>query len=139
MTEPKNWVIDANIILRAVLQDVPEQAVRVNSLLVKAEAGDLILLIPEPVLSDVLYVLTGMKAPKKEIAAVVRSWLNLPGVSLLGIDMDVVHTALDLLVDKNVKWSDALIAARMFEWGCTDICTFDAHFERIKGITRVQF
>jgi len=138
MTEPKNWVIDANIILRAVLQDVPEQAVRVNSLLVKAEAGDLILLIPEPVLSDVLYVLTGMKVPKKEIAAVVRSWLNLPGVSLLGIDMDVVHTALDLLVDKNVKWSDALIAARMFAWGCTDICTFDAHFDRIKGITRHQ-
>lgn len=138
MTEPKNWVIDANIILRAVLQDVPEQAARVGLLLHKAEAGGLILLIPEPVLSDVLYVLTGMKVPKKEIAGVVRDWLNLPGVALLGIGIDVVHTALDLFVEKNVKWSDALIAARMFEWGCVEICTFDSHFDRIRGIIRHQ-
>ena len=138
MTEPKTWVIDANIILRAVLQDIPEQAIKVNALLSQAEAGELFLLIPEPVLSDVLYVLTGMKVPKNEIAAVVRDWLNLQGVSLLGIDVDVVHTALDLFVEKNIKWSDALIVARMFEWGCTEICTFEHHFDRIHGITRHQ-
>lgn len=136
MTEPKTWVIDANIILRAVLQDVPEQAVRVGMLLNKAEAGDLLLLIPEPVISDVVYVLTGMKVPKKEIAAVIRDWLNLSGISLLGIDVDVIHTALDLFVEKNVKWSDALIVSRMLEWGYTEICTFDQHFDRIKAITR---
>ena len=138
MTEPKTWVIDANIILRAILQDVPAQAVRVNSLLAQAESGMLSLLIPEPVLSDVVYVLSGMKVPKNEIVAVVRGWLNLPGISLLGMDTDVVHTALDLFVEKNVKWSDALIAARMFEWDRREICTFDHHFDRIHGIIRHQ-
>ena len=136
MTEPKNWVIDANIILRAILQDIPEQATKVNALLNKAEAGEVALLIPEPVLSDVVYVLSGMKVPKKEIVDVVRAWLNLPGVSTLGIDTDVVHTALDLFVEKNIKWSDALIAARMLEWSCTEICTFDNHFDRIQGLIR---
>ena len=136
MAEPKNWVIDANIILRAVLQDVPEQATRVNVLLSMADACEVTLLIPEPVLSDVVYVLSGMKVPKKEIVDVIRAWLNLPGVSLLGIDFDVVDTAMDLWVEKNVKWSDALIAARMFEWNCTEICTFDNHFDRIQGLIR---
>lgn len=138
MTEPKNWVIDANIILRAVLQDVPAQAEKVASLVRQAEAGEVMLRIPEPVLSDVVYVLSGMKIPKKEIATAVRDWLNLPGVAPLGIAVDVIHTTLDLFVDKNIKWSDALIAARMFEWGYQEICTFDHHFDRIDGIVRQQ-
>lgn len=138
MIVPKNWVIDANIILRAVLQDVPEQAQKVNSILLQAEAGEVGLLIPEPVLSDVVYVLVGMKIAKKEIASALRDWLNLPNVAPLGIDIDVIHTTLDLFVDKNIKWSDALIAARMFEWGYREICTFDHHFDRIDGIVRRQ-
>ena len=138
MTEPKNLVIDANIILRAVLEDDVSQAAKVHTLLQQAEAGDKRLLIPEPVLSDVVYVLIGKKASKDEIASTVRAWLNLPGVALLGIGPGVVHTTLDLLVDKNIKWSDALIAARMFEWGYNEICTFDHHFDRIQGINRVE-
>jgi len=136
MTEAKSWVIDANIILRVVLQDVPDQAEKVNALLQRAEAGKIRLLIPEPVLSDVVYVLSGMKIPKNEIVIAIRDWLNLPGVATLGIDIDVVHTAMDLFVDKNIKWADALIAARMLEWNCRDICTFDPHFDRIDGIVR---
>lgn len=136
MAEPKNWVIDANIILQAVLQDIPEQAEKVNSLLRQAEAGEIGLLIPEPVLSDVVFILVGMKIPKNEIVGVIRDCLNLPGVAPLGIAVDVIHTALDLFVEKNIKWSDALIAARMFEWGYREICTFDHHFDRIEGIVR---
>ncbi|MDT8900098.1 PIN domain-containing protein [Anaeroselena agilis] len=138
MTEPKSLVIDANIILRAMLEDVPEQAAKVRNLLGKAEVGELLLLIPEPVLSDVVYVLDGMKIPKEEIAQAVRGWLNLPGIAPLGIDIGVVHTSLDLFVEKNIKWSDALIAARMIEWGHTEICTFDRHFDRIPKINRVE-
>ena len=138
MTEPKNWVIDANIILRAVLNDIPDQAEKVNQLLQEAKTGVVLLFVPEPVISDVIYVLSGLKVPKNEIAETIRDWLNLPGVTTLGIDFNVVYTALDLFVDKNIKWSDALIAARMFEWGYTDLCTFDRHFERINGITTIR-
>jgi len=84
VTEPKNWVIDANIILRAVLQDVPDQAGNVASLVRQAEAGEVVLWIPEPVFSDAVYVLSGMKIPKKKIATAVRNWLNLSGVCPAG-------------------------------------------------------
>jgi uncharacterized protein len=138
MIEQKNLVIDACIILRAILEDVPEQAIKVHILLEKAQAGELTLLIPEPVLSDVVYVLSGMKIPKNDIAEALRAWFNLPGVMPLGIDIAVIHTTLDLFVDKNIKWSDALIIARMFEWGYSDICTFDRHFDRIPCIARIE-
>ena len=49
----------------------------------EAEAGEVGLLIPEPVLSDVVYVRSGMKNPKNEIVAVVRDGLNPPGVATL--------------------------------------------------------
>lgn len=138
MTEPKSLVIDANIILRAMLEDIPDQAAKVRNLLGKAEAGELLLLIPEPVLSDVVYVLGRMKIPNEEIAQAVRRWLNLPGVASLGIDIGVVHTSLDLFVEKNIKWPDALIAAHMIASGYTEVCTFDRHFDRIQGISRVE-
>jgi len=131
-------VIDANIILRVILNDIPEQTDKVYTLLQKAKAGKMNLLIPEPVLSDVIYVLSGLKVPKQKIAETVRDWLNLPGMATLGIDRNIIYTSLDLFVDKNIKWSDALIAARMLEWGYTDLCTFDRHFERIEGITVVN-
>ena len=138
MTDAKNWVIDANIILRALLNDIPEQARRVEGMLKRAAAGELAICVPEPVISDVVYVLSGMKVPKIDIADAVRSWLNLPNVTSLGIDSDVIHTSLDLFLEKNIKWSDALIAARMLEWGYSEICTFDHHFNRIPGITKVE-
>lgn len=138
MTAQKNWVIDANIVLRNLLQDLPEHSSKVESLLERAEAGEVVLLLPEPVISDVIYVLSSMKIPKVEIVSSVRDWLNLPGVMPLGIEIEVIHTALDLFIEKNIKWSDALIASRMFQWNCMIICTFDAHFSRIPGITAVM-
>lgn len=138
MTAQKNWVIDANIVLRNLLQNLPEHSSKVEALLERAEAGEVILLLPEPVISDVIYVLSCMKIPKAEIVAAMRDWLNLPGVMSLGIEIEIIHIALDLFVEKNIKWSDALIAARMFQWNCTVICTFDVHFNRFPGIVAIR-
>ncbi len=138
MSEQKNWVIYANIILRHVLKDLPEQAQQVDRILAHAAEGSLKLLIPEPVVSDLVFVLSYMKVPKPEIVEVVRGWVNLPGIQLLGMDLLVVETALDLFVEKKIKWSDALIAAKMLKWGFSKICTFDKHFIRVPGLTRID-
>ncbi len=138
MSEQKNWVIDANIILRHVLKDLPEHALQVDRILADAAGGSLKLFIPEPVVSDVVFVLSHMKVPKSEIAEAVRGWVNLPGVQLLRMDLIVVETALDLFVEKNIKWSDALISAKMLTWGFSTICTFDKHFNRVPGLTRID-
>ncbi len=46
------------IILQNVLNDSPDQALQLNKKLQKAENGELKLLIPEPVISDVVFVLS---------------------------------------------------------------------------------
>jgi len=138
LSEQKNWVVDANIILRHLLYDLPEQAEKVEKVLGQAENGEVRLLIPEPVLSDVVFVLTYLKVSKLEIAASLRGWINLPGVDLLGIDTATFEMALDLFVDQNIKWSDALIASHMLTYGYTRIFTFDKHFNRIPGITKID-
>lgn len=138
MTGQKIWVIDANTILRHVLNDLPDQALQVDKILQKAENGELKLMIPEPVLSDVVFVLSHFKVPKTEIADSVYGWISLPGVTLLDIELNIVETALDLFVDKNIKWSDALIAAKMLRWNHRTICTFDKHFDRLKNLEKID-
>lgn len=138
MTGQKIWVIDANIILRHVLFDLPDQAMQVDKILQKAANEDINLLIPEPVISDVVFVLSHLKVPKVKIADSVRGWISLPGVALLGIELIIVETALDLFVDKNIKWSDALIAAKMLRWNHRTICTFDKHFDRFKDLEKID-
>jgi len=138
MSEQKNWVIDANIILRHILKDIPEHAQQVDRILALAAESPLKLFIPEPVVSDVVFVLSYMKVPKPEITEAVRGWVNLPGVQLLGIAPLIVETALDLFAEKNIKWSDALISAKMLTWGFSKICTFDKHFNRVHGLTRID-
>jgi uncharacterized protein len=137
MTGQKIWVIDANIILRHILVDLPNQALQVDKILQKAENGALTLLIPEPVISDVVFVLNHLKVPKVKIAESVHGWISLPGVALLGIELNIVENALDLFVDKNIKWSDALIAAKMLRWNYKAICTFDKHFDRIADLEKI--
>lgn len=138
MNEQKNWVIDANIILRHVLKDLPEQAQKVDQIIAKAAGGSLKLFIPKPVVSDLVFVLSYMKVPKAEIAEAVRGWVNLPGVQLLGMELLVLETALDLFVEKNIKWSDALFSAKMLKWGFSIICTFDKRFTRVPGLTMID-
>ncbi len=138
MTGQKTWVIDANIILRLVLADLPEQALQVDKILQKAANEEIKLLIPEPVLSDVVFVLSHLKVPKVKIAESVRGWISLPGVALLGIELIIVETALDLFVDKNIKWSDALIASKMLRWNHRTICTFDKHFDRFQDLEKID-
>ena len=138
MTGQKIWVIDANIILRHILNDLPEQALQVDKILQKAESGELKLLIPEPVISDVVFVLSQLKVPKIKIVDSVYGWISLPGVALLGIELSIVETALDLFVDKNIKWSDALIAAKMLRWNYKSICTFDKHFDRLTDLEKID-
>lgn len=138
MTGQKLWVIDANIILRHVLTDLPDQALQVDKILQNAANEEIKLLILEPVLSDVVFVLSHLKVPKVRIADSVRGWISLPGIALLGIELNIIETALDLFVDKNIKWSDALIAAKMLTWNYKTICTFDRHFDRLNDLEKID-
>jgi predicted nucleic acid-binding protein len=54
------------------------------------------------------------------------------------INKRLVLRALDLYVAANVDFGDAYLIATMGKFGSEAIYSYDAHYERVKGITRKE-
>ena len=129
--------IDANVILRYLTSDVPDQAKQAEELLKKVEEGNEDVFLPDIVLADIIWVLEGYyKQTREDIREWLTAILSLQG--LTNSDKNVALNALDIYVDKRVDWSDAFIASQMLQRKITEIYSFDKHFDRIDGIIRVD-
>jgi predicted nucleic-acid-binding protein len=129
--------IDANVILRYLTNDVPDQARRAGELLKKAEAGSEEVFLPDIILADIIWVLEGYYKQSRER---IRNWITTI-LSLQGLefsDKNAALNALDIYVDKGIDWSDAFTASQMVDRGITEVYSFDKHFNRVDGITRVE-
>jgi len=129
--------IDANVVLRYLTNDVPDQASQVGELLTRVEAGIEEVFLPDIMLADIVWVLEGYY---KQSRAQIRDWVTTI-LSLQGLESsnkDVALDALDIYVDKGIDWSNAFAASQMTDRGITDIYSFDKHFDRLDGITRVD-
>jgi uncharacterized protein len=129
--------IDANIILRYLTNDVPDQADRAEALLRRLEAGTELAFLPDIALADIIGILEGYyKKSRVQIGSWLTSIISLPGIEFS--DKEVAFSALDIFVQQAVDWSDAFMAAQMAGRSMTEIYTFDRHFERTKVITGVE-
>lgn len=98
-----NTLVDANVILRYLLDDVPEMAEKANEVI---EAGAYS--TPE-ILAEVLYVLIKVyKVEKSEACGFVKSVLGELSVE----EREVLDYALDLHSEKSLDFVDCLIVAR---------------------------
>ncbi len=130
-----NYFIDANILLRYLTNDIPEQADRVAQLLQKASDGELQLVTNAMVMAEVVWVLESVyKLPRPMIQEIVLTILNTPGLSIPRADM--MSQAITWYAEKNVDFIDAYNAAWMLEEEITHIFTFDQkHFRRFSELT----
>ena len=129
--------IDANIILRFLTNDLPDQADRAASLLRKLENREDTAFLPDLILADIIWVLEGYyKQPRAQIRDWMTTILSLPGLEFSNKEMAL--TALDIYVENKIGWSDAFTASQMLACGITEIYSFDHHFDKIKGITRIE-
>lgn len=129
--------IDANVILRYLTNDGPDQARRAEELLKKVEAGSEEVFLPDIILADIIWILEGYYKQSREL---IRDWITTI-LSLQGLDFsdkNVALDALDIYVDKGIDWSDAFTASQMADRGIAEIYSFDKHFNRVDGITRVE-
>ncbi|MCC7355404.1 MAG: type II toxin-antitoxin system VapC family toxin, partial [Anaerolineae bacterium] len=62
--------------------------------------------------------------------------IELPGIVLPGKRR--FRRAFDLYVDLNLPFADAYHVALMESQGISEIVSYDAHFERIPGLRRVE-
>ncbi len=129
--------IDANVVLRYLTNDVPDQARQTEELFKRVEEGKEDLFLPDIILADIIWILERYyKQTREDIREWLTAIIGLQGLRLSDKDMSL--NALDIYVDKKIDWSDAFTASQMLQRGITKIYSFDKHFDRIDGIIRIE-
>jgi uncharacterized protein len=133
----KTAFIDANIILRFLTKDPLPMAEAVRKLFLRAEAGEIGLIILPITTAEVVWVLESFyHYPKTRIAETVGDFLRCDG--LLVEQSDIIQEALLLYKKKNLDFADALVAVTALRKGPPQIVSFDFHFDRVEGIQRQE-
>ncbi len=74
------------------------------------------------------------KVAREDIAEELLGFLDHRGLHMER--PDIVRAVLGRFVSHNVPFYDALLAVEMARTGCTEVHTWDHHFDRISGIQR---
>lgn len=135
MADPR--VLDANVILRFLLADHPVQSPRCKALFERIEGGQETVYLPQIVVADVAWTLTSFyKWPKEQTRQFLGQVLALRGIRTA--DTAGLSLALQYFAERNVDFSDALIASEMISTGRPEIYSYDRDFNRFSGVVRVE-
>jgi predicted nucleic-acid-binding protein len=123
-------VIDANAILRYLLDDHAEHSQQARQIFARLRTGELRGFVTEGVLIECVYVLLKVySVPKKEIAENLRGLLAYRGV--FADHESVMLEGLQLFYEKNVDIVDAIVHLTAEErgWG---VCSFDKDLQKLR-------
>ncbi|GIK56202.1 MAG: PIN domain-containing protein [Chloroflexi bacterium] len=128
--------VDANVILRFLLNDPLPMAQEAATLFQAVANGQLILLVDDLIVAEMVWVLKSFyKQDVVTIATTLRDFLLQDGIETA--DKPTVLHALTLFETKNVDFVDALLAARMMNKGMATVFSFDRHFDRLPLIQQI--
>jgi predicted nucleic acid-binding protein len=136
VTGAKKYLLDANILIRLLMEGVPAQTQAAKRLFEEAKSGDARLVIPFTAVSETMFTLGSFYGISRRIAAdAVLSILKSPGVSTTAPDW--VFDALDEFGRRKSSFGDACIAAEARVLKLT-VASFDGDFEKYVGVTRFK-
>lgn len=117
-------VVDANVFLSVFVGRNEKQGQAAKALLLKAEDGEIAVIVPQFVVFEIVYVLQSTyKIIGEKLAGVVRDLLALPGV--LAIDECPWKRVLDLWPSAFPSIADAAIVAIAADKRYDAVATFD--------------
>jgi predicted nucleic acid-binding protein len=132
----KELLLDANVLVRLLVQDDPGQGAAATALFEKAERREVALLVDALMVAEVVYVLMGpYRRSRTEVVQVLLALLQNAGVETM--DKAVVTDALQRFAAFNVDFSDAWMAARAAQLD-RPVASFDRDFDKFKDIRRFQ-
>ena len=132
----KTAFVDANVILRLFINDPPEMAEQAQKLFARVDAGEIRLVVAEVVVAEVVWVMQSFyHYPPAAISSILQNFLIHEG--LVCENKSRLLIALSLFASKNIDLIDALVSVQMNQEGIAEIYSFDQHFERLPGITRL--
>jgi len=127
--------VDANVILRFLTGDPPDLAAQARTLFDAVDEGSVTLVLDDIVVAEVVWVLHSFyRYPPRQIADVLQELLSHEGLE--NGNKPALLAALSLFAEKNVGFTDALVAVRMAQQGIGEIFSFDRHFDRLPGVSR---
>ncbi|HLZ68862.1 MAG TPA: PIN domain-containing protein [Dehalococcoidia bacterium] len=127
--------IDSNTILRYLVNDAPQLAVRAIALFERVASGEERVLLEDVVLAEVIWTLTTFyRATRVQIHDYLDPILDLDGVE--NGDKQALQMALVFYRDRHVDFVDALLAAKAIRAGSGELYTFDRDFDRLPGVAR---
>lgn len=131
------YFLDTNILLRHLLQDHPTQSPKATVYLTRIERGEVKVRIADTVIFETVFTLQRYYHKKKaEIRDTLLPLIELPGVALPG--KRYFRKVFDFYVDLHIPFADAYHAVLMRRLKISNVVSFDADFERITGIQRIE-
>jgi len=129
--------LDTNVLVRFLTGEPPGMAQRALDLFSRAERGDIVLILDEIVIAETVWVLTSHYKHRPQ--DITRALNELLIRELFHVrERDIMVEALSLFASHSVDFADALIAARMRRDGVGSVFSFDTHFDRLPGVTRLE-
>ena len=130
-------LVDANIFLRYLTGDVPEQAAKARNLLERAERGEESLVTTVLTVAEIVWVLESVyELDRSSIRAKVVAILGLPGLTVE--DQEILLQAIVWYEEKIVDIADCYSAAWMEHHGFEEVYPFDQDFDRFEGLTPLR-
>ena len=132
-TTARRLFVDANVFLRYLTNDIPEQADAAEAMLERAERGEVHLVTSVLVVAEVVWTLVSFyKRPREAVRDAVLALCHTPGLTVEGADLLV--QAAEWHADENVDFADAYHAAWARAEGLDGVRTFNLkHFRRLDG------
>lgn len=131
---------DTNFLLRYYLDDIPVQARKARTMVEAAVNGDLELVTDLIVICEMVWVMDSFyELDRQSIAAKINNLYQTPGISV--INGEILPNALSGYIEKNVDFTDAVIAASAISNGIHHIASFDKkHLNRWcdSGLERIE-
>ena len=129
--------LDTNILLRYLVRDNEDQALRAFALLVRVERGQELVETSSLDVFEVIFSLhRRYRMPRRQIRDLVMPIIVLNGFQLE--DKHLFERALNLFIERNADFADAYNVAVMEERGIDELYSWDADFDRFPGVTRVE-
>lgn len=128
--------LDANVILRFILDDDPSLSPKAKTIFKTIDQGKTKVFISSMAAFEVVFTLEKTyKKPKPEIRKNLLAITKLENV--LADKEDILEKALGFYEEKNVSFVDAYQAALMEKKKIKKIYSFDKHFDRFPQIKRL--
>ncbi|MCD6272664.1 MAG: PIN domain-containing protein [Deltaproteobacteria bacterium] len=123
----KKYIIDTNALISFVTDRNQEQQVKVDKLFNDAARLRIMVLCPQNVLTEFVYVMdTVYQIPKSEISKIVRDFIDMPGIEVVH-DLNM-KTLISYWPEVFKDYGDAIIATLCKNTKGSLIVTFDRKF-----------